>query len=71
MQAALDLATAAAAQARLQTEMNAQAADSDAAARLQYQELQMVMMTAAQKPTWSGCNWRCGSQLPVRRRRLR
>ena len=53
MQAALGLATATAAQTRLQTEMNAQAAD--AAAGFQYQELQhkadieRVMMTAAHK----------------------
>ena len=47
MQAALDFATAAAAQTRLQTEMNAQAADS--AAKIRYQELQMMMMAAEHK----------------------
>ena len=47
MQAALDVATAAAAQTRLQTEMNTQAAD--AAAKIRYQELQMMMMAAEHK----------------------
>ena len=47
MQAALDFATAAAAQTRLQTEMDAQAADS--AAKIRYQELQMMMMAAEHK----------------------